>query len=1259
MIMTVKRKFTSGVAVLCALMILIGIVPMNIFGGNNTVEAATTTGDNSQDIPTEGDTKPAHDPNKLYMKSTFYDYYSDYELGGKVRSDLKHQTDSQFNDINGYGWTNTRYIQAQKLDKALSDYYSKNNIANPLYFGHFQWKSNTEGTYFTVINKTLNLYGASTTGDNLTYSNREFFHNNNSEYRKDCIIKDGCVDANQNHTHPTNVAVQGLFYNKLVNDNIMIKNKSGNPVAAPYFNKEYLRGSNSANTAFGNVYENVDFPFVKNKDGYWEFNSADASQTVRLKQTTKGEYYLDEIGASGAMYGYTDGAIINVPNFFPLNSRSDFTELNNIEQSFNSSTLVKKVNDVNNPAGDKIDVKAISNGTYVDRVNYGFGMTLDIPFNINDEATDENGNPIKFNFSGDDDVLIYLDGKLVLDLGGSHGAVGGEIDFKNKQTTVTAVKTTTAETKNVVKTFSELGIDDFQSGNHEVKIFYMERGIWESNMKITFNMTPETQLDVEKEVDITNINEAIKSAISDNVNSLEFGFDISSASKAEKIENYTLNDCSTLSTVSYYPTGANNEYISDFNGRKNSIKIVLNNLGGAAHNYGPTFTFNKNNPVDLEKIDYLYFWVYNDSTTATGNPRITLFDSNGRALFNGGYNGFSDSESIGWLNSLRYDDTHYTLGSKGWNQIRISAKKIVDNIKNKENAYNPDFNYNAVSKLTITSYESTTMYISDIGYYRQDNSVTTWKPIAPAANAEYTLGNNTTTYHADENGAFTLKDNPSDNSQLSHFVNQFNIGDALKVHEQDTYKFNNQSHKLSDLFSTEWELYKGGNLKSSSKSDATKNKYYADDGSTSEDNAFSFSGTVDIPDRVKFINTVKTGSLKITKNLVDANGNTLNAPNDLTFNFTVTLSNVGGIKLEGNNSITENVTVTVPRDSSSANVSITGIPVGTEFNITEKSTTGYTPSYSSQSGTITNADTDTTVTVTNAKNRERGGLSLIKKLYDIDGNYISDRSEYSNKEFKFKVTLTSTDFKIADYIADIGNTNSVQYRSNWKSENDGKKISATISIAASSDNNRLNNIPYGTSYSLEEIPDSDSDYEYWSEESSNMTGTIGSSGSSVTVTIANKAVPKKATLTIKKYDSNDANKETGLQGAVFALYDAETGGNQVREQQTTDAYGTATFTDLEPDTTYWIEEVTPPSGYQSKAERIEVTTGAAGSTTNKDIFNDPIILPEAGGPGSDNNPFNFVLFGIGAIALAGIAFILLNKKYNLRGRISSSAKEVR
>lgn len=50
----------------------------------------------------------------------------------------------------------------------------------------------------------------------------------------------------------------------------------------------------------------------------------------------------------------------------------------------------------------------------------------------------------------------------------------------------------------------------------------MERGIWESNMKITFNMVPETQLDVEKEVNTSNVDSDIQKAISDNVDKIDF-----------------------------------------------------------------------------------------------------------------------------------------------------------------------------------------------------------------------------------------------------------------------------------------------------------------------------------------------------------------------------------------------------------------------------------------------------------------------------------------------------------------------------------------------------------------------------------------------------------------------------------------------------------------------------------------------------------------------------------------------------------------
>ena len=129
----------------------------------------------------------------------------------------------------------------------------------------------------------------------------------------------------------------------------------------------------------------------------------------------------------------------------------------------------------------------------------GFGMKLEIPFSINANGTIDStttGFPQTFNFSGDDDLWVYIDGKLVLDLGGAHKKAEGSIDFKSKTATSTtkvaaaSALTTNSSYYNATETYTN-SFDWFDNTNPDVKhtmtLYYMERGMYESNLKFDFS----------------------------------------------------------------------------------------------------------------------------------------------------------------------------------------------------------------------------------------------------------------------------------------------------------------------------------------------------------------------------------------------------------------------------------------------------------------------------------------------------------------------------------------------------------------------------------------------------------------------------------------------------------------------------------------------------------------------------------------------------------------------------------------------------
>ncbi|MBP3647953.1 MAG: Cna B-type domain-containing protein [Clostridia bacterium] len=144
------------------------------------------------------------------------------------------------------------------------------------------------------------------------------------------------------------------------------------------------------------------------------------------------------------------------------------------------------------------DAKYTGNGSAADHVgtNYWFGLSIDMDFYLPNKpgTTDEEGTPANqsvyghdmvFDFSGDDDVWVLVDGQLVLDIGGIHGDERGTINFTTGEVTVNDSQTGSVTYLN--------------PGSHRLTIYYLERGSSMSNCKIRFNLSPRYSLTLQKE----------------------------------------------------------------------------------------------------------------------------------------------------------------------------------------------------------------------------------------------------------------------------------------------------------------------------------------------------------------------------------------------------------------------------------------------------------------------------------------------------------------------------------------------------------------------------------------------------------------------------------------------------------------------------------------------------------------------------------------------------------------------------------------
>lgn len=294
-------------------------------------------------------------------------------------------------------------------------------------------------------------------------------------------------------------AAQGLVGKKLVNGKMVDPNNEN--VVLPYFSGEEIHPYNTdreidKNKNLSEYYNNLQFPF---------------------KQT------MDKNGV--ITYSYDSGSDYAVYYDFDNNS---FYESNQYIQNgtTNDSTAPTKGFYPLNKPGDSREA-----------VNMGFGTEFTIPFTLSKDGK-INGQDITFNFTGDDDVWVFIDDYLVLDMGGAHRMASGTIDFAKKNVTVerafTPDKSTTAAWKDGAtranqtsteslktfadietdngKTFADIMADD--SKVHTLKMFYMERGMIDSNMSVSFKFSPiPSGLTLSKDVNTASVNDGLKSVV--------------------------------------------------------------------------------------------------------------------------------------------------------------------------------------------------------------------------------------------------------------------------------------------------------------------------------------------------------------------------------------------------------------------------------------------------------------------------------------------------------------------------------------------------------------------------------------------------------------------------------------------------------------------------------------------------------------------------------------------------------------------------
>lgn len=875
-------------------------------------DAETGKGSNVVDVPNATEKR---DADKLYVNTTIYDYYSDYELNGSNRDDYK--SDIAVN-------THRIYQPFRQFNMALSDYYQVNGATSPLYWGNFQ--NYKEVTDFKNIAGTMNLFGYPNSKDDSNLY-QKFFYENNSMWGSD-----------GNKLSSGNNATQGLVADQLNNNSLQLETESNGTVLAPFFDKDFLNGNNSKNTVLGKVYENVTFPFVK-KGMYWTFDSADdevENKNLQLKYDDTDKYFLQSNNANNEeVKGSTTGGETEKGNYFPLNSH---------KQSSRASQL-----------------------------NYGFGQKFDLKFRLTSDGmvldSDNKRVPIEFNFSGDDDVWVFIDGQLVLDIGGDHAVVTGKIDFANKMATVSSAKNSSSEgTSNgeVKKPFpEELVKSNYFTKEHTLTMFYMERGLWESNMKITFNFPQENKLTVEKEVDTTGANDIFKNALAD-VGTFDFEIknlatsgpstEVSDPSNPEvkKVFN-DYSDNTTISGTRVYDSKVEVEKDPTESGKENIISYYYPGKKNATDPQSKTderlvrIKAKDSNGFDASVSNgykYLQFDVYNTDANASGtDPFVALVDGDGTRIG-------------AWASFLTYNGRNNNIDKKTWKTIRIDLEKLK--AQTLDGGTTSKFDFGKVKEIQFAYWNDVTIYLDKFSFVKpasgEKTGFTTEQEDIPdygSINSEKLEPVNGSYYQNTKGDTIIYSDGllSIGNKESAVFSDQFRRGSYLSIAEKNV---------SPDVFTTTWSLYENGAIVNPNYLTPTNSTTVTGGGQASVENQSGYAVNdgrtekiITVPKpaeptivfrsyanpdsdnavinlKAKYVNKLRTGSISLKKELSTGEEET---QTERKYKFIIEYRNVAGMKLEANTGA-DVIKQTIELEAGQEKT-IQGIPAGTDYTIYE------------------------------------------------------------------------------------------------------------------------------------------------------------------------------------------------------------------------------------------------------------------------------------------------------------------------------------
>lgn len=824
-------------------------------------------------------------------------------------------------------------------------------------------------------------------------------------------------DGNVGDYRPYNIVVQDLVNDTLVNGKL-VANDGSSPI--PYFDPSWWGndGRDNFTTSQGynvdlrnyiKTYSDLTFPFFKTPASkLQDFHSTDdrlASKKMVTDQSRaySGDYYVFDSTKNVVRYDSTKN---DLKKYY--NDSSKLVGDNYGDDGTGSNTGLF-------PFNDRAD-----GYNHSQSLHYGFGVKFSIDFYLNENGTLDgttSGTPITFTFQGDDDVWVFLDDQLVLDMGGAHKNAIGEINFANQTVSVgSAVSVNNNPLQigndNDSKTVAENSVPRKQdtpfsnaiksvatTGKHKITMYYLERGMLNSNLYVMFNLPMSlTKWELQEDTDVSGVNA---------------GFAAATKYVADQdVFNYAVYNKDTTNVVGSEYNAKNNTSVSRNSSSDGGTSTTLSTGTGNDH----TYNYDLTNVVHPSGSDYNYVLGYDtDHNTGVTYRLLDMFAGGGTTPVITDtrlYNNTGQSNIV----SLQYGELatfnkQFSYGS----MFRVEQLDTLSSPSGGSRAagYN-DSTGRSVSKYYNTYFQEdktgTDKRRLYAGIYRGDDVAA--KSLSHVENM-----------YGDTSGTSWVQTDSAKNYSTNYIVNPQVDGNAL------TYNFSDPKDAANEYVHL----------------------------------------------RQVVVNEVKTAKLTIGKQLLISTDDSSD-----TFTFTITFSNVFGSSDASVPNVQYDLIGYKKYNSDGTEVSgpfnLTGqtfqlikgqyiviedIPVGTKYYITETnsgSTYVYDGEHSINMGT--QASPYEIIGNTNAtafNGRQTGSVSLVKQLFMEDG---TTQANPDATEFTANVTLTVPTGMSSFAGYDI------RVNGEGVSVNNGTAFDVRIKYQTAV---TITGLPYGTTYEVTEV----------------------------------------------------------------------------------------------------------------------------------------------------------------------------------------------